>query len=969
LWLSSDWQYRKKITIQGQSGAGTNYQVLLKVGESSGASGYDFHVEGHSANFPNDQNQSGDLRFTKSDGITLLNFWVEKVEGTSPNRVAYCWVKITDNLDNNVDIYCYYGNSNADNVSSITNTFIREISNLKGAWHCDENSGDTIEDSSGNNYDGTKHGATWTDGKFGSALNFDGDDYVDLGDILDDVFAGVDKKFSFSLWIKPSAQMTNNQIIVKNADSACSENQRQFIFRLFNDSKPEFLYYCSLTATDYRGVLGSTPITNLDKWYHLVVTYDGSVDTNDGLDRVKIYVDGQAESTSLDLSGGNLGDIQNGTSHLGFGKHLNSSGGPCGNTGYFNGIMDEIFIFDKVLTAEEISDLYNNYGYTTTNYSGKILVRKRTDPEPNFSASSFEEKLGAVYIDAYLLKTGWLSNWNYRRKITITNNVISNLSDFQVKIELDSSNFDFSKAKNDGSDIRITDDDGTTLLKYWLQKWDSANSKGIIWVKVPLISGNSEKNIYLYYGNSEASDAQEPKNVFLDYSDGNYENEWSENSSNLTVSNENGELKFYATGSGSDRYAEKTFNVSEVKYVVEFRIRVSEYGDHDYFFASGIDGNAFDNKMWQLVHPYSEDQDGSYYQDTSEHLLYSPISMGTYYRYKIIVNEANEIKYYIYDDNDNQLANASTTSFGGSPTDVDNLKFGPITSYSQTQLAYISWIFTRKYVSTEPSLSIGSEESKKTFDYSIDILLKIIKQELCNLDILLQKFDSVNYNIDLIIEEITKKDYNTDILLETVGQESYVLDILLQKLNSISYNIDLILNKIGKSQYSIDLMLQTEEGKSEYNFDVLLKGILNLNYQFDVLLKLLRSLVYSINAILNKLESITYDNDILLEQLQSFNYDIDILLKQLSSSIYDINVLFKQLQILTYNIDIIIKVIGKQIPIDIILLKANEIKHSIDVFLLAQRLRFAPCKLTLDYNRYDLTLDFQCNEFNLDFAC
>ncbi|MCD6143602.1 BNR-4 repeat-containing protein, partial [Thermococcus sp.] len=79
--LFPKWQYRKKLTINGSSGAGTNYQVLLKVGESSGASGCDFHVEGHSANFPSDTNQSGDLRFTDNDGITLLSFWVEKVEG------------------------------------------------------------------------------------------------------------------------------------------------------------------------------------------------------------------------------------------------------------------------------------------------------------------------------------------------------------------------------------------------------------------------------------------------------------------------------------------------------------------------------------------------------------------------------------------------------------------------------------------------------------------------------------------------------------------------------------------------------------------------------------------------------------------------------------------------------------------------------------------------------------------------
>jgi len=36
-WFSSSWQYRKKVTISGVSGAGTNYQMLLKIGESGGS--------------------------------------------------------------------------------------------------------------------------------------------------------------------------------------------------------------------------------------------------------------------------------------------------------------------------------------------------------------------------------------------------------------------------------------------------------------------------------------------------------------------------------------------------------------------------------------------------------------------------------------------------------------------------------------------------------------------------------------------------------------------------------------------------------------------------------------------------------------------------------------------------------------------------------------------------------------------
>mgnify|MGYP002682139603 CR=1 FL=1 len=114
---TTKWSYRKKITLTGQSGAGTNYQVFLKVGESSGSTGADFHLGGHSK-FPSAKNDGGDLRFTDNDGETLLPFWVEEVSGTSPNRVAKVWVKVKDDLGSNVDIYCYYGNINASNASN-----------------------------------------------------------------------------------------------------------------------------------------------------------------------------------------------------------------------------------------------------------------------------------------------------------------------------------------------------------------------------------------------------------------------------------------------------------------------------------------------------------------------------------------------------------------------------------------------------------------------------------------------------------------------------------------------------------------------------------------------------------------------------------------------------------------------------------------------------------------------------------
>ena len=47
---------------------------------------------------------------------------------------------------------------------------------LVAEWHFDEGSGSVLVDSSGNGNDGVIYGATWVDGKYGTALSFDGVD-------------------------------------------------------------------------------------------------------------------------------------------------------------------------------------------------------------------------------------------------------------------------------------------------------------------------------------------------------------------------------------------------------------------------------------------------------------------------------------------------------------------------------------------------------------------------------------------------------------------------------------------------------------------------------------------------------------------------------------------------------------------------------------------------------------------------
>jgi LPXTG-motif cell wall-anchored protein len=107
-----------------------------------------------------------------------------------------------------------------------------------------------------------------------------------------------------------------------------------------------------------------------------------------------------------------------------------------------------------------------------------------------------------VFLIFGTAQSAWFdSNWHYRNAVTVSNSG-SALTDYQVKITLDSS-FDFTKAKSDGSDLRITASDETTLIPFWIENWNPPSS-ATIWVKVPSIPSGGT-NMYLYYGNPAAS--------------------------------------------------------------------------------------------------------------------------------------------------------------------------------------------------------------------------------------------------------------------------------------------------------------------------------------------------------------------------------------------------------------------------------------------------------------------------------
>ena len=114
----SGWTYRKNISISRASGVVTNYQMLLLIGESSGASGELVDCGG------NVLSSFADLRFTTSDGETLLDYYIESITGTTPNQLATVWVEFDSIGTDATTFYMYYGNAGASAYSNGANTFI-----------------------------------------------------------------------------------------------------------------------------------------------------------------------------------------------------------------------------------------------------------------------------------------------------------------------------------------------------------------------------------------------------------------------------------------------------------------------------------------------------------------------------------------------------------------------------------------------------------------------------------------------------------------------------------------------------------------------------------------------------------------------------------------------------------------------------------------------------------------------------
>mgnify|MGYP000029314597 CR=1 FL=1 len=294
--------------------------------------------------------------------------------------------------------------------------------------------------------------------------------------------------------------------------------------------------------------------------------------------------------------------------------------------------------------------------------------------------------------------------FDYKRQVTVTEQSGNDLTDYQVLIELNSTNFDFNHAKDDGSDIRFHD--GNNFLSYWIEKWDSANQEAKIWVKVPSIPASSSTSFYMYYGNSNVTSASNGKDTFefFDDFDGTSldTEKWGGNISDFSVSD-----SIIKCSNSAQWIYTLTAQVTDGEVVSKTKIdsgaRGSIWGRTNQastYIVTSVTGYSMNYRYPNGDVRARKWNDGeyvldltSYSHDTDWHIA------------KLKFNGSNITFEYEKEDGTNVYSYTTTD------TDFSSGYIGLATDAIDSGSVYWDYIFIKKYTDPEPSVSIGSEET------------------------------------------------------------------------------------------------------------------------------------------------------------------------------------------------------------------------------------------------------------------
>ena len=308
--------------------------------------------------------------------------WVTKTYYSSGNWTSSAQTMIANNFLGDTNIFFqdidanYYIDEivwlNGSDVMELDDTYLRDDGSLGSYWKFEDTTDEIgVSDLTGVN------SPTFTAGKFNNAVNLDGSSqYLYTADNANINF-GTDN-FAISAWIKGDnfeSGGQHNTVLSK----INPEVSGQWAIQVNRATTPGILIF----RTGATQPLTSTRQIATGSWYHIAVVREGT-----GANQAKLYINGELEVT------GTINQNLNSNENLQIG-YRNS-----GYNAYFDGQIDDVAIFNHLLSANDVLDIYEGaYArYSTNITAGTNLTINSSDPQKGSLADVNDDFKIKIYL-------------------------------------------------------------------------------------------------------------------------------------------------------------------------------------------------------------------------------------------------------------------------------------------------------------------------------------------------------------------------------------------------------------------------------------------------------------------------------------------------------------------------------------------------------------------------------------------
>jgi hypothetical protein len=306
----------------------TNYPLLVSFIDA------DLATVGNGGNV--ESNNGYDIAFTYKDSLIWLDHEIEKYVAATGEYIAWVKIPVLD-YDDDTELSMHYGNSNIMSNPSVTSVW----SEYYGVWHLNGN----VKDSSPNNYGGTDNGTTNVVGKVGNGRDFDGiGDFIELAS-----FPDLQTDFSITAWVNTDNIDVGQRVFIDD-----DNNTNGYALSIGDPGGGRLRFYSRGVSPVSVDGSASFPIT-AGSWFYV----SGVADIDNGGSRT-LYVNNNeaASTTHTNMFGTDVGSAAIGGETL---------SGETGNR--FTGTMDEVRVYNGLLSASRVITEYNNYNDPASFYS------------------------------------------------------------------------------------------------------------------------------------------------------------------------------------------------------------------------------------------------------------------------------------------------------------------------------------------------------------------------------------------------------------------------------------------------------------------------------------------------------------------------------------------------------------------------------------------------------------------------